>query len=60
MSKRKEMFWRFSVSVVPGNNGVLNGKKKQDESNVLIVNYDRIINVCYIPKYPQISGVNLY
>jgi hypothetical protein len=34
--------------------------KKQDESNVLIENYDRIIYVCYISTYAQISGVNLY
>jgi hypothetical protein len=48
--------------MVPGNNGVFSGKrnKKQDESNVLIVNYDRILNVYYIPTYTQISGVNLY
>jgi hypothetical protein len=29
MSKRKEMFWRFSVSVVSGNNGVFNGTRNK-------------------------------
>jgi len=33
---------------------------KQDESNILIVNYDSILNAYYIPTYTQISGLNSY